>query len=116
MVETLYFLKAMNNAAFGKTMKNARKYRDNKLVTTDKRRNQLASEPNYNTTKHFSENLLAIEMIKTKLKMNKPIYLGMSILNISKTLIPAGMRCLWEISIRSPLKVTSQRPLRNISK
>ena len=77
----------MNNSVFGKTMENVRKHRDIKLVTTDKRRNQLASEPNYHTTKYFSENLMAIEMKKTKVKMNKPIYLGMSILDISKTLM-----------------------------
>ena len=77
----------MNDAVFGKTMENVRKHRDIKLVTTDKRRNQLVSEPNYHTTKCFSENLLAIEMRKTKVKMNKPIYLGMSILDISKTLM-----------------------------
>ena len=77
----------MNNSAFGKTMENVRKHRDIKLVTTDKRRNQLASEPNYHTTKYFSENLIAIETEKTKVKMNKPIYLGMSILDISKTLM-----------------------------
>ena len=81
------FFKLMNNAGFGKTMENVRKHRDIKLVTTDKRRNQLASEPNYHTTKYFSENLMAIEMKKTKVKMNKPIYLGMSILDISKTLM-----------------------------
>ena len=77
----------MNNAVFGKTMENVRKHRYIKLVTTDKRRNQLASEPNYHTTKYFSENLMAIEMKKTKVKMNKPIHLGMSILGISKTLM-----------------------------
>ena len=77
----------MSNAVFGKTMENVRKHRDIKLVTTDKRRNQLVSEPNYHTTKYFSENLLAIEMKKTKVKMNKPVYLGMSILDISKTLM-----------------------------
>ena len=66
-------------------MENVRKHRDIKLVTTDKRRNQLASEPNYHTTKHFSDNLMAIEMKKTRVKMNKLIYLGMSILDISKT-------------------------------
>ena len=68
-------------------MENVRKHRDIKLVTTDRRRNQLASEPNYNTTKYFLENLMAIEMKKIKVKMNKPIYLGMSILDISKTLM-----------------------------
>ena len=77
----------MNNSVFGKTMENVRKHRDIKLVTTDERRNKLVSEPNYHTTKHFPENLLAIGMKKTKVKMNKPIYLGMSILDISKTLM-----------------------------
>ena len=57
------------------------------MVTTDKRRNQLVSEPNYHTTKWFSENLLATEMKKIKVKMNKPVYLGMSKLEISKTLM-----------------------------
>ena len=68
-------------------MENVRKHRDIKLVTTDKRRNQLVSQPNYHTIKWFSENLLAIEMKKTKVKMNKPVYLGLSILEISKTLM-----------------------------
>ena len=77
----------MNNAFFGKTMENVRKHRNIKLVTTDKRRNQLASKPNYHTTKYFSENLIAIEMKKKKVKINKPAYLGMSILDISKTLM-----------------------------
>ena len=71
------FFKLMNNSDFGKTIENVRKHRDIKLVTTDKRRNQLVSERNYHTTKYFSENLLAIEMKKTKAKMNKPVYLGM---------------------------------------
>ena len=71
------FFKLMNNTVFGKTMENVRKHRDIKLVTTDKKRNQLVSEPNYHTTKWFSENLLAIEMKNTKVKMNKPVYLGL---------------------------------------
>ena len=61
--------------------------RDIKLVTTEKRKNKLVSELNYHTTRHFPENLLAIEMKKTKVKMNKPVYLGISILDISKTLM-----------------------------
>ena len=81
------FFKQTNNAVFGKTMENVRKHRDIKLVSTNERRNQLASEPNYHTAKYFSENLIAIEMKKAKVKMNKPVYLGMSILDISKTLM-----------------------------
>ena len=68
-------------------MENMRNHRHIKLVTTDKRRNQLVSEPNYHAIKCFSENLLAIEMKKIKVKMNKPIYLGLSILEISKILM-----------------------------
>ena len=63
----------MNNSIFGKTMENVRKHRVTKLVTTDRRRNQLVSELNYHTTKWFSEDLLAIEMKKIKVKMNKPV-------------------------------------------
>ena len=81
------FFKLINNAIFGKTMGNVRKHRDIKLVTADKKRNQLTSEPNHCAPKHFSENLTAIEMKKTKVKMNKPIYLRMSILDISKILM-----------------------------
>ena len=77
----------MNNAVLGKTMENVRKHKDIKLVTTDKRRNQLVSKANYHTTIWFSENLLAIEMKKTKLKMNKSVYLGFSIIEITKTLM-----------------------------
>ena len=56
----------MNNADFGKTIANVRKHRDIKLVTTEKRRNYLGSEPNYHTTKFFTENLLAIEIKKQR--------------------------------------------------
>ena len=79
--------KLMNNSIFGKTMENIRKHRDIKLVTTDKKRNKLVSEPNYHTINLISEDLSIIEMRKTKVKMNKPIYLGLSILEISKTLM-----------------------------
>ena len=81
------FFKLINNAVFGKTMENITKHRDIKLVTTDKRKNQLASESNSHTTKYFLENLMAIKKKKTKVKMNNPIYLDMSMLDISKTLM-----------------------------
>ena len=79
------FLKLIINAVFRKTMENVRDHSDIKLVTTDKRRNRLLSEPNYHAIKWFSESLLAIDMKKIEVKMNKPKYLGMSILDISKT-------------------------------
>ena len=81
------FFKLMDNSVFGKTMENVRKHRDIKLVIRDKRRNHLVSEPNYHTTKYFSENLSAIEIKKIKVKMNNSVYLGLSILEISKTLM-----------------------------
>ena len=79
--------KLMNNAVFRKTMENIRKHRDIKLVTTDKKRNKIVSEPNYHTINYISDDLSIIEMNKTKVKMNKPIYLGLSILGISKILM-----------------------------
>ena len=79
--------KLMNNSVFGKTIENVRKHRDINLLTTDEKRNNLVSVPNYHTTKCFLENVLAIEMKKTKEKMNKSVYLGMSILDITKTLM-----------------------------
>ena len=67
----------MNNAAFGKIMKNVRKHSDIKLLTTEASSNYLVPEPNYQTTIFFSENLLAAEMTKTQILMNKPVYLGL---------------------------------------
>ena len=77
----------MNNSVFGKTMENIRKHREIKLVTTDKKGSKLVSEPNYHTINLISEDLSIIEMKKNKVKMNKPIYLGLSILEISKILM-----------------------------
>ena len=71
--------KLMNNSV--------RKHRDIKLVTTDKKRSKLVSEPNYHTINLISEDFSIIEMEKTKVKMNKPIYLGLSIMEISKILM-----------------------------
>ena len=79
--------KLMNNSVFGKTLENIIKHRDIKLVTTDKRRSKLVSEPNYHTFNLISADLSIIEMKKTKVKMNKPISLGLSILEISKILM-----------------------------
>ena len=75
-------IKLMNNAVFRKIMEYVRKHRNIKLVMTESRKHYLVSEPNYQTTKFFAENVLAIEMIKTHLLMNKPAYLGLSIINL----------------------------------
>ena len=71
------FFKLMNNSVFGKTMENIWNHRDIKLVTRDKKKKKSFRTELSNNKKHFSENLLAIEMKKTKVKMNKPIYFGM---------------------------------------
>ena len=82
------FLKLINNAVFGKTMENVRKHRAIKLVTTEERRNYLVSEPNYHTTKIFTEHLLAIEKKRRKeILLNKPWYVGFLIFELSKILI-----------------------------
>ena len=66
-------------------MQDDRKHRDIKLVTTEYKRNKLALEPNYQSTKCISKHLLVMEMKKTKLNMNKPIYLGQAVVDLSKT-------------------------------
>ena len=76
----------MNNAVFGKTMENMRNHRNVKLVITERRRNYLVSEPNYDTAMFIMENLLAIEM-KNQILMKKPVYLGLSIVELSKILM-----------------------------
>ena len=81
------FYKVMSNSVFGKTMENVRNYRDIQLATSEKIRKRLVSDPNYHAHKKLSDHLMAIEMKKTKVKMTKPIYLGLSILNISKNLM-----------------------------
>ena len=79
-----YFYKLMNNTVYGKTMENLRKSKIIKLAINYAKRKKLVSEPNYHTTKWFSENLLAIETKKTSTKSNKPITLGLAILSLSK--------------------------------
>ena len=68
------FFKLMNNIVFAKTMKNVRKDRDIKLVTIETRRKYLVSEPNYRTIKFFTENLLAIEIKKMQIVINKLVF------------------------------------------
>ena len=74
----------MYNTGFGKIMNNVRKHKDIKLVTTKSRRNFLVSGPNYPARKKFSDNVLAIEMKSTQMLLNKPVYLGISTLEISE--------------------------------
>ena len=69
------FFTLVNKSVFGKTMKNVRNHRDIKLVTSNKRRKRLVSEPNYYSQKIFSDYLMAIEMKKTRVKMTKALYL-----------------------------------------
>ena len=78
------FFKLMNNVVLGKNMENVRKHRDIKLVTTERRRNYLVSEPNYHSTKFFTESLLAIELKKNRVKSAR---LELSILKLSKMLM-----------------------------
>ena len=88
------FFEIMNNTVFEKTMKNVRQHRGINLVTAERGRNYLVSEPNYHTTKHFSDNLLATEMKRTQILMNKPVYLGLSILEIIKIVIEIALRSI----------------------
>ena len=72
----------MNNEVFGEAMENQRRHRDIKHVITEKRRLYIESEPNYYTRNFFSQNLLATKMRKKQIPMNKPVYLGSSILEL----------------------------------
>ena len=81
------FFKLMNNSVFGKTMENIRNRVDIKLITNEKEAKKLISKPNFHHRTIFTENLIAVHMKKTKVYYNKPIYLGMCILDLSKTLM-----------------------------
>ena len=82
-----YFFKLMNNSVFGKTMENLRNRVNVKLVSTKKMAMKLIAKSNYKSHTIFSEDLVAIHMEKTSQVFNKPIYLGMTILDLSKTLM-----------------------------
>ena len=81
------FFKLMNNSVFGKTMENIRNRVDIELVNNKKQAEKVSAKPNFNHCNIFSEDLVAIHMKKTKLVFNKPVYLGMCILDSSKTLM-----------------------------
>ena len=81
------FFKLMNNSVFGKTMENIRNRVNIKLTTTGEQFKKLTAKPNYESRKISNENLVSVHMKKTSLTMNKPVYLGMSILDLSKTLM-----------------------------
>ena len=81
------FFKLMNNSVFGKTMENIRNHKDMKLVTSDKKYLKYVMKPNFKDGHPFSKHLFAVEMGKTEIMMNKPVYLGEAILDLSKTLM-----------------------------
>ena len=81
------FFKLMNNSAFGKMIENVRKRRDIKLIVTEERRKKLVSEPNYASCTTFLDHLMAVEMRKTRVLMDKPIIVGQAILDKSKELM-----------------------------
>ena len=81
------FFKLMNNSVYGKTMENLRKRVDVRLITDDKKLLKMTSKPTYVSSKIFNKNLVAVHKIKETLTLNRPAYLGMCILDISKTLM-----------------------------
>ena len=81
------FFKLMNNSVFGKMMENLRKRVDIKPVTNEKKLDKLTSKPTYVRSKIFNENLMAVHKIKETLTLNRPAYVGMCILDLSKTLM-----------------------------
>ena len=81
------FFKLMNNSVFGKTMENIRKRVDVRLVTDEKKLLKYTSKPTYVSSKIFNENLVAVHKIKETLTLNRPAYVGMCILDLSKTLM-----------------------------
>ena len=90
----------MNNSVFGKTLENIRNRVDIRLISTNKVAKKLAAKPNYDCCTIFDENLIAVHMKKTKLYFNKPVYLGMSILDLSKSLIYYLITTILKVNMR----------------
>ena len=82
-----YFFKLMNNSVFGKTMENLRKRVDVKLVNDERTRTKLVGQPHFKSMKIFTEDMAGIEMKKKAIRLMKPIYCGMAILDNSKMLM-----------------------------
>src|SRR5437870_7008750 len=81
------FFKLMNNSVFGKTMENLRKRMNFKLICDENKLGKYISKPTFLNGVIFNENLVSVNYVQEKLKLNKPIYVGFSILDISKTLM-----------------------------
>jgi hypothetical protein len=81
------FHKLMNNSVFGKTMENLRKQFDVKVVNDKTKLTKLTSRPSFDSFRTFSEDLAAVNMKKTKLYLNHPIYVAFAILDLSKLLM-----------------------------
>ena len=81
------FFKLMNKSVFGKTMENLRKRVDVRLVTDEKKLDKLTSKPTYVSSKIFNENLMTVHKVKETLTLNRPAYVGMCILDLSRTLM-----------------------------
>ena len=81
------FFKLMNNSVFNKTLENIRNRVDIRLISSDKVTKNLAIKPNFDRCTIFDENLISIHMMKIKLYFNKPVYLDMRILDLSKSLM-----------------------------
>ena len=81
------FFKLMNNSVFGKAMENIRNHKNIKLVASEKKYKKYVMKPNFEDSRAFTKYLLAMEMGKTEIKMDRPVYLGQIILDLSKTLM-----------------------------
>ena len=81
------FFKLMNNSIFGKTMENVRNRVDFELVHTEKRLEKLTAKPRFHRVRHFNKDLVGVQCLRSVIKLNKPIYIGFCILDISKTLM-----------------------------
>ena len=81
------FFKLMNNSVFGRTMMNVRNHVDIKLISEGNKYTKYVSKPNFEKSTFFGRNLAAVQMKRTMIKFNQPIYVGVAILDISKTLM-----------------------------